>query len=538
MLHEVAESETELLVILFPQLEGLEIVSVEDRGPDGIAITARARTGSAPCRRCGTVSACGYDSYPRRLQDLSCSGRPAEVTVTVRRFCCAGLGCAAKTFAGQVPGLTLFYQRCSQELRSWLSAAGLEPGGRAGARLAAASGIQVSRHALTRAVTGKAEPEAGPARIPGVDDVALRRGQDYATILIDLETGKVIDLLPGRDAAPFGEWPRAHPGTEITCRDRGTACASAARAAAPGASQVAGRFHLAKNLSEAAGATVKALCPGLEPAGIRTAPRDYRTSHGRESSLAERCFRLRPQVKELRAAGLNLTAAAAGPGISEDTAGKYDQAATPEELLVTAARRRPALDPWKPYPAKRRNEGETSVTVLDTEIRGQGWKGSINLVYRYLRQFRTAGGRNPAGQAKRKHAPGAAFPRPGETARWLMSRPCNLSPAGAAALQAILAASPGLRTARALILAFHDMTGGLRGRYLDDRIAAARRAPPPASRSFADGLERDIDAVRNGLTLPWSSGPVEGRNCWFKHVKRLMSGRATFRFPRRMILGR
>ena len=29
-------------------------------------------------------------------------------------------------------------------------------------------------------------------------------------------------------------------------------------------------------------------------------------------------------------------------------------------------------------------------------------------------------------------------------------------------------------------------------------------------RSFATGLRTDLDAVTNGLTLPYSSGPVEG----------------------------
>jgi transposase len=538
VLHEVTERETELLVMLFPQLRELDIVSVEDLGEDGIVITARTRTVPAPCRRCGLVSACGYDSYARRLRDLACSGRAAGIAISVRRFCCADLGCAAKTFAGQVPGLTSFYRRCSQALQSWLSSAGLELGGRAGARVASASGIPVSRHALARAVAGGDEPEAGPVRILGVDDVAIRRGRDYATILIDIETGKVTGLLPGRDAAPSGEWLRAHPGIEVICRDRGTACASAARAAAPGAIQVADRFHLEKNLSEAVDATVRALLPGIEPAELRIAPREYRTSHGKDSTLAGRHFRLHPLVKELRAAGLSLAGTARELGISEPTARKYDEAATPEELLVKATRRRSALDPWKPCLAKRRNEGETAVTVLDKEIREQGWTGSINLVYRHVRQFRTADGRDPAGKAARKRAPESAFPEPGEIARQIMSHPCNLGTADAASLQAILDASPELRTARALVLAFHDMTGGLRGQYLDDWIAAARRAPLPALHSFADGLERDIDAVRNGLTLPWSSGPVEGKNCKFKHIKRLMYGRASFAFLRRMILGR
>lgn len=346
------------------------------------------------------------------------------------------------------------------------------------------------------------------------------------------------DLLPGRDGEPFEKWLRAHPGTEVICRDRGTAYAGAARAAAPGATQVADRFHLEKNLSEAVDKTVRALLPGLEPGKLRAGPQDYRTSHGKESTLVERCLRLHPRVKELRAAGLSIAGTARELGISEPAAAKYDKAATPEELLVTATRRRSALDPWKPYLSRRWNEGETEVLTLDKEIREQGWTGSINLVYRYLRPLRTADGRNPAGRAARKHAPGTGLPKPGDVARWIMSHPCNLGTADAGSLRAVLEASPELRTARALVLAFHDMTGGLRGQYLDDWIAAAREATLPALHSFADGLERDIDAVRNGLTLPWSSGPVEGKNCKFKHIKRLMYGRASFAFLRKMILGR
>jgi len=42
-------------------------------------------------------------------------------------------------------------------------------------------------------------------------------------------------------------------------------------------------------------------------------------------------------------------------------------------------------------------------------------------------------------------------------------------------------------------------------------MAAAREAGLPGISSFAKGLEQDLDAVTNGLTMNWSSGPVEGR---------------------------
>jgi hypothetical protein len=58
------------------------------------------------------------------------------IQLRVRRFFCAGGGCGKKTFAEQVPGLTIRYGRVSSGLREVLRAIALALGGRAGARLA------------------------------------------------------------------------------------------------------------------------------------------------------------------------------------------------------------------------------------------------------------------------------------------------------------------------------------------------------------------------------------------------------------------
>jgi transposase len=42
----------------------------------------------------------------------------------------------------------------------------------------------------------------------------------------------------------------------------------------------------------------------------------------------------------------------------------------------------------------------------------------------------------------------------------------------------------------------------------------------PDLHSFTRGLKRDYDAVLNGLTLPWSSGAVEGNVNRLKMIKR------------------
>ena len=225
MLHEVAEEEIAVLVMLFPQLAGLDILRAEDLGADGVRITARTRTAVAACRLCGQASSAGHDRYPRWLRDLPCGGRPVEVLVSVRRFRCANAECPAATFAEQVPGLTAFYQRRTPALRGLLEAAALALAGRAGARLAAALGAVVSRHVLLRLVRALPDPDPGRVAVLGADDVAVRKGQHYATVLVDMETRDVIDLLPGRDGDVLADWLTAHPGVRAVCRECQNFCA-------------------------------------------------------------------------------------------------------------------------------------------------------------------------------------------------------------------------------------------------------------------------------------------------------------------------
>jgi transposase len=54
---------------------------------------------------------------------------------------------------------------------------------------------------------------------------------------------------------------------------------------------------------------------------------------------------------------------------------------------------------------------------------------------------------------------------------------------------------------------------------------------------FAKGLRDDYDAVKAGVTLPWSNGPVEGHMNRLKTLKRQMFGRASLELlQRRFVL--
>jgi hypothetical protein len=66
-----------------------------------------------------------------------------------------------------------------------------------------------------------------------------------------------VDLLEDRTAETVAAWLQAHPEVTIVARDRAEAYASGVTQGAPDAVQVADRWHLLKNLSEAVEAELR-----------------------------------------------------------------------------------------------------------------------------------------------------------------------------------------------------------------------------------------------------------------------------------------
>jgi transposase len=555
VLHELTVGEARLLCLLFPHLAGLDIDHVEDLG-DAVQIVARTRTASLACRGCGVVSARVHDRYRRRLQDLACGGRPVQVVLETRRFGCGNPACPVATFAEQVPGLTTWYQRRTVGLRGLLERVALALAGRAGSRLAGALGVIVSRFTLIRLIRGLPDPQTGPVTVLGVDDFAKQKGHSYATVLMDMDGHRVIDILSDREAETFAAWLRAHPGVQVICRDRGGAYAHGAQDAAPGAVQVADRFHLWQDLAEAVGKTVIACCGALRepapgrPGQQRTAPPaagapglaapatpdGFRDVHGHQRRLVARHRERYAAVQALLAEGCSAREIARRLGLARGTAATFAGAASIEELLVKATSRPSILDPFKPYINQRWNDGVTSAAALHAELRACGWTGDVLTVSRYLRQFRTADGRTRTTQPQLAAPAVPPSPKPRQITRWIMTRPDHLASDDAADLARLLDASPELAAAAAHVRSFATMMTKRQGQHLDQWITTVRADPLPALHSFANGIQKDHAAVLNGLTLAYSSGPVEGKICKIKYLKRLMYGRASLDLLRKMAL--
>ncbi|MFF3920560.1 ISL3 family transposase [Streptomyces sp. NPDC001852] len=520
--------------VLFPGID-VRVEGVSDSS--GILVVEAVSTARpARCPNCRKQARRVHSTYQRTLDERPLGSRRVIVRLRVHRYFRDRKSCSRTTFVEQVPGLSTRYRRSSTGLTGWLRSIAIELGGRPAARLCRRLRLTAGRTRLLRLLTAPEVPDRAP-RVLGVDEFAFRKGCTYGTVLVDVEVGRVVDVLPDRTSETFAAWLTEHPGAEIICCDQATAYTKAVKEAAPNALEVADRWHLLQNLSAAVEKTchqhLDCLRKRAEEEPVTEVPEPppmlLRPAELPRTQIIERTRHRYEDIHRLLENRWTISAIARHLNLDRKTVRRFRDTAL-DELLASARERRPngVLEPFKAYLKARFTEahGQVSGTRLFLEIQARGYRGSRQVVRKHLAALR-------AGTAEPVRVD---IPSPRKITSWIMRPRETLTDSQDEPLLQVRLACPDIARACDLARAFADLVRHQRGYLLLEWIRHAEQDAPKPMAGFAGFLRQDLDAVTAGLTLPWSSGVVEGHVNRLKTLKRAMYGRASFELLRVRVL--
>jgi transposase len=532
---------------LLPLPDGLEITSISEASQE-LQVRVTSNRMSSLCPLCSTPSFAIHSYYRRKPLELPSTGKPVRLLLSVKKFFCHVTSCPRKIFTERLPELLEPSSRLTSRLRSIVQAICAAFNAKGGARLGEHLGIHLSRMTFLHSLHRMSTPPVGKVKAVGIDDFAWKRGRRYGTVIIDLKTHRLIDMLPDREAESVKQWLLAHPEIEIVSRDRGGAYADGATQGAPQAQQIADRWHLCKNLGDAvedylkrqhlqipsspvadtATPEVKAL-PQLS--ALPTPVKRTRASQAK----TQRKQAVVDQVQDLYREGTSLHTIALRLDLARNTVRRYVRMEGP--VQSTPRPRKPSqLDPFYDDLCQRFNDGCSNASQLFQELQEKGYRGGETSVRSFVARLRKglSGMARPPKHVKNGVPVSAGSPR---ELRWLLAkREEDLTPEEHLDLKHLLESSQEVKELHCLLQSFLEMLRSRRPERLNGWMKQARESGIKELESFVAGIERDYDAVRAGLTFPWSQGPVEGTVNKIKTHKRLMYGRASFPLLRQKML--
>lgn len=529
---------------LLPPTAGL-VVTAMTVTADLIAVAVTPSTPTARCPACGHLSDRIHARYRRTLADLAVGSRRLALIVTARKFRCGHPGCDRHLFCERLDGFAEAHARATARLTDLHRLLGFALGGEPGARLAEKLAVPTSPDTLLRRVTATPDGPEPAYRFVGIDDFALRKGQVYGTILIDLERGRVIDILDGRDGTAVEAWLKTHSGVEVITRDRWAAYAKAATAGAPQATQVADRFHLLTNLRETVEGVIarflsqiRAVIPPANATPPATAPAtEPRPPSAREVAReAKRRVRRdrRERVRELRGQGHSIRDIARHLRMSSKTVLRSLRETGEDRPHGNRGRRgRTTVDEYRTDIDAWVTAGGTNTAELHRELTAKGCRAGYDAVRRSAN--RRLGS---SGQPGRRSPNRPPLPPPAETPSprklsFQFACPKPLADGEPPPLlERVRTRIPALDVALTVAGEFAAMVRKTTTKPLSEWIATATASGVPELARFAAGLRTDEAAVSAALTTDWSNGPVEGHVGRLKAIKRSMFGRAGFRLLR------
>ena len=410
-----------------------------------------------------------------------------------------------------------------------------------------------------------------------VDDVSLRKGQTYHTVIYDGNDHHLLALLDGRDGKALKEWLKNHKKISVVARDRASAYASAITDILPQAVQVADRFHILQNLLGYLNEIFKADMPAqifiqngkiLErpPEKVRvpavsvdspeleslhydnTPPKDEKgneipfcNKQRNKNKTKDKGYARNRQKKYERILNLrrewemsnkkNKQKFAKDHSVSVPALNKYlnmSERDVEDILTVTEYKKRKTdMDDYMNIVFKMLSDGHRPAVIYAYILRS-GYTGSINSLLEHIKAiaFNNFGIKLRKGFETDEKYPGdVVIVRRVDVLKYITIKDKEkLKDSDVAKYyDLIIHRYPAVKICSDIWGDFYSILMGSDPDKIDDFLETYGDS---IISPFINGIKKDIAPVKNAISSPISSGFVEGGNCRYKMTKRLMFGRS------------
>jgi predicted transcriptional regulator len=377
-----------------------------------------------------------------------------------------------------------------------------------------------------------------------IDDFSFKKGHTYGTIMINIPSRRVIDMIDTRAHEPVQEWLKTYPSLRFVSRDGSITFKSAISQANENIIQISDRFHLLKGLTDAA----KKYITGYFKANIAlpvsvshyddTETSDYWVKNTKNMDFPTRLhicatnrkMKLVEEARDLREEGYASIKIAQSIGVTVQTVKEYlkedfDPCSSGYNT-TSQSKIKPYADDIKTMLSKGNTFKE-----IESFIRQKGYDGSASTIRMFatrerklLKEVWATGGYNVE-KIERK---------------WLISllyKPIDkVKKLSQEQLDKIIDENPVIGKVFDIVKSFKETLFSKKEAALDKWIEEALLLGIGEINSFVGGITRDMEAVKNAIKYDYSNGLAEGSVNKLKVIKRIMYGRCSFDLLKNKVL--
>lgn len=412
-----------------------------------------------------------------------------------------------------------------------------------------------------------------------VDDFALRKRYTYGTVMVNLESHRIIDIIESRETKAVENWLKTYPNLQVISRDGAQTYSSAATNSHPDAIQVSDRFHLLKNLSEAAEKFMRRLYPSrlvipsttVQSAEMQmlynTRNRSERIQYAQkkrsegytitdialllhsstttinrylaipENEIPESRENIMErkhmgqmekkktaieEVRKLYSQGQTIEAVSRLTGHTWKTVTNYLKEDCPLNNGHYDQRMPGKLAPYEKAVIDMRSKGITYIKIHEY-ITEKGYTGTVASLRVFMQKERA----HQQSIGKQSAEPVEYIPRK-FMSQLIYRKIEEIKGLTQEQYESALKKYPVLADLYAVLKEFHRMVFSQKGDELDTWIETAGNLQIEEIDSYLGGLKKDLSAVKNGINYEYNNGLAEGSVNKIKLTKRIMYGRNSF----------